>query len=303
MPELPEAESIRAALAELTLGAAVASVSCRRREVVSLHETPLRRSLLVGCRVRAVHRHGKQLAIVGERLGTHGEEDAGAIRIRLGMSGQLLLAEGQPPFEPHEHLRWRLEFEDGRRRLLRFIDPRRFGGIDTFASLASLRQRCWSSLGPDAASASAETLRKACRGRRRPIKAVLLDQAIIAGIGNIYADESLHRAGIHPATAAAALDRREASRLADAIGQVLHAAIRAGGSTLRDHRHPLGDPGSFQHAHRVYGRAGSPCRACGSPVERIVLAGRGTHFCPACQPAGRFDEAATRTAGSDPDGD
>jgi formamidopyrimidine-DNA glycosylase len=280
MPELPEAESIRVALAELAVGATVASVACRRREVTRLHGRSASRCLLAGAALASIHRHGKQLAIVG--AGRRGE--SGAIRIRLGMSGQLLLAEGRPRFAAHEHVRWNLVFPDGRHRQLRFIDPRRFGGIETFPDLESLRRACWSGLGPDAASIDAATLHAACLRSRRPIKSLLLDQAVLAGVGNIYADESLHRAGIHPETPAAALDPSLAAALAEAVRAVLAAAILAGGSTLRDHRHPLGDLGAFQHAHRVYGRSGSPCPACGTPIERITLSGRGTHFCPACQP-------------------
>lgn len=276
MPELPEAESIRRVLEAQAVGAVVAAARCRRREVLSTHRPSLDRCLLVGASIAAVHRHGKQIAI-------EAADRCGAVRVRLGMSGRMLLRQRAVRWEPHEHLRWQLLHRDGRRLWLGFVDPRRFGGVDTYPDLAALRRECWSRLGADAASLSEEDLARALRQSRRAVKAVLLDQAAIAGIGNIYADESLHRAGIHPQQEAASIVPDAAARLAAAIRAILAEATAAGGSTLRDHLQPLGDPGSYQGSHCVYGRDGEPCRNCGTAIAKTFLGGRGTHFCPRCQ--------------------
>lgn len=276
MPELPEAETIRRALEAQVVGAVVGAARCRRREVVSTHRRSLGRCLLVGGTIAAVHRHGKQIAI-------EASQGCGAVRVRLGMSGRMLLRLRPARWDLHEHLRWRLSRPDGRRLWLGFVDPRRFGGVDTFPDLATLRRACWSRLGEDAASISEDDLLTALRRSRRAVKAVLLDQSVIAGIGNIYADESLHLAGIHPQLEAASIGPDAAARLAASIRSILAEATAAGGSTLRDHLQPLGDPGSYQGSHRVYGRGGQPCPSCGTAISKILLGGRGTHFCPRCQ--------------------
>ena len=139
------------------------------------------------------------------------------------------------------------------------------------------------SLGPDALTVTSRALEKMLAGRTRNVKATLLDQNIIAGLGNIYVDESLHRAGIHPSRPAGKLTADETARLSRAIRETLRAAVKAGGTTIRDHVDPEGRIGYFQLRLRAYGRAGQPCPACGKPIAKTRLAGRGTHFCPKCQ--------------------
>lgn len=288
MPELPEVEHLRQTLRPLLIGRQVARATLHRRDVaVGPHDPPGgfarqrtrvrpsrlgREQLLEGERLSCVDRRGKFLAIVaqsGRALGVH-----------LGMSGQVLwAARGRRLPTDHVHATWRLD--DGSR--LVFRDPRRFGGL----WLADSRDRLapWGTLGPDALDIDPEVLVGLLERVRRPIKAALLDQRLLAGVGNIYADESLHRAGIHPRTLACDLTPSEARLLGRSICAVLGAAVSAGGSTLRDYRSASGEPGGFQLDHRVYGRGGQPCLACGRVLEQALVAQRTTVWCTGCQPA------------------
>lgn len=284
MPELPEVESIRRALESEIVGREVTRVEVRTRSVVSLpgdppagftrarsNAKPVRTTpalLLVGSMITALERRGKQLAILGS---------AGpAVGVQLGMTGTLLVG-GED--RPHTHVVWRLD--DGRR--LRFVDARRFGLVAGHPSMEELVRVRWSSLGPDALTISAAALRRACAGRERAIKAVLLDQGAVAGVGNIYADEALFAARVDPGRQASSLTGDEIADLAKLIRAVLRMAIRAGGSTIRDYRHPGGGAGGYQTRHTVYGRAGRPCVVCGGPLAGVRLAQRATVYCPNCQ--------------------
>ncbi|MCC5822884.1 MAG: bifunctional DNA-formamidopyrimidine glycosylase/DNA-(apurinic or apyrimidinic site) lyase [Phycisphaerales bacterium] len=275
MPELPEVESVRRALAPV-VGVPVVGVRVARRDVVR-DEAGRRRGrldpagLLAGDRVEAAERKGKQLALVGA--------SGRVVLVHLGMSGQVLLpAPGGRVSGGHAHVVWTLG--DGRR--LVFRDPRRFGGIWMLPDPDALAER-WSRLGPDGLAVTGADLARALGGSRRAVKAALLDQAAVAGVGNIYADESLHAARIAPTRACASLGRADWDRLASCVRSVLRGAIRAGGSTLRDYRLPDGSAGEAARRHRVYARAGQSCPDCGGEIAGMLLAQRSTCWCPSCQ--------------------
>jgi len=275
MPELPEVERVRMGIDDAMRDRRVASVRVTRGDVIDSTAVNGGRAaaLLRGTRIAATKRHGKQLAIIAR--------EGPAICIHLGMSGQLyrVAANGRVRQADHVHVTWRLD--DGTRIVFR--DVRRFGGIWTFPTFESLHARRWSSLGPDALTITSRDLRPPLATTRRSVKAVLLDQRAIAGIGNIYADEACFRAGIRPSRAAPSLSRDEIRRLAAAIRTTLSHAIRAGGSTIRDYLDGTGEPGGFQNHWAVYGRAGSPCVGCVTPLATGQVAQRTTVWCEWCQ--------------------
>lgn len=288
MPELPEVEQTRSSIAPMLIGRRIARVRLARRDVLTLPGEPAggwsrqrtpaapRRyrpeHLLAGATVHAVDRHGKQIAIRAS--------DGRALVVQLGMSGSLRgLEAGDKGPADHVHATWWLD--DGRRMVFR--DPRRFGGLTALPDAEGLDAR-WRSLGPDALAITGEALRERLAGTARAIKAALLDQATVAGVGNIYADESLFRAGVHPETAGGLLDAASADRLAQAVREVLHAAVQAGGSTLRDFHDAHGVSGAYQAEHAVYGRGGQACVRCGSTLATARIAQRTTVWCPICQP-------------------
>jgi formamidopyrimidine-DNA glycosylase len=288
MPELPEVESVRLSLLPHVRGQIVAGVDVRRADVVSRGGVPrtgvrpgaVREGLLVGSRVAAVLRRGKQLAIV-----TGETADARAVVVQLGMSGQLFALQpgAHLPNASHVHVVWRLE--SGAR--LVFRDARRFGGVTVLHDRAALDER-WSQLGPDALTIHGDQLAERLHATRRAIKAALLDQGLLAGVGNIYADESLFRAGISPRTPANRLTPLRIARLAGAIREVLQEAVAAGGSSLADGTYvdAEGNPGNFQLRHAVYGRGGEACRVCGKKLREGAILNRTTVWCAGCQRAG-----------------
>ncbi len=273
MPELPEVETVRATLAPRWVGRGIASVRVARADVVRPRDSG-GRTLGLGSRVADILRHGKQLAVVFE--------SGRVAQVHLGMTGQLfvLAPDAAPPQADHIHIRWRLD--DG--CTVCFRDPRRFGGVWLFDSLDALRAERWDALGPDALTIRAHDLRANLRASARAIKACLLDQAVLAGVGNIYADEALFAAGLNPHTPARALTRDETSRLAACVRSVLRSAVRARGSTLRDYLDAELRPGSQQTQFRVYGRAGEPCTRCGRALLGGRVAQRTTTHCSNCQP-------------------
>lgn len=277
MPELPEVETIRQSLEPRLVGATIRRVRVLRRDVVEGPVSP--RALLSGCPVSEIQRHGKQLAILT------GGPDAPCVTLHLGMSGRLTLAKARsksPSRPPHTHVVWSIDDPAGPFELW-FTDPRRFGGIRTHATLEELLTGRWGALGPDALSHTEADLRKAVEGRRRPLKASLLDQRSLAGIGNIYADESLFDARLHPARRSADLTPEETRRLSASIRRTLRQAVLAKGSTLRDYRTPDGGEGGFAASHAVYARGGRPCVRCQHTLHTQPCAGRTTTFCPVCQ--------------------
>lgn len=273
MPELPEVENIRRQLREEVAGRRI--LSCRvllSRLVV--HPSPRTyEKAAAGCRVVDVGRRGKYLLFsLDNNL---------QLVIHLGMSGSLILAAPGDPHPPHTHIRYLLD--DGRNLL--YVDPRTFGETalvpaGDWRALPGLQR-----MGPEPLDSSftVETLSSVLRGKGK-IKAVLLDQSRLAGIGNIYADEILHRAGIHPCRPACSLDEEERTVLHRRIREVLEEALEKMGSSTSNYVDTRGERGSFQQCHRVYRRLGLPCPRCGTPVERRRVAGRSSYYCPACQP-------------------
>jgi formamidopyrimidine-DNA glycosylase len=252
---------------------------------------------LEGRTILSVHRTGKHIVVElgesgakvnGETAGhemtghettgheTTLHETTGQWIVHLGMTGRLLVTTPDAEVVPHTHARLRLK--SGRE--LRFVDPRRFGRLE-FRELS--RDAAFTGPGIEPTTVPPEDFTKLFRGRRLAIKAALLNQSILHGVGNIYADESLFRAGIRPRRMAGRLKREELLRLRTAIQEVLAHAIQLGGSSVSDYVDANGVRGFFQLEHRVYLRTGQPCLVCGTPIRRILLAGRGTHYCPACQ--------------------
>lgn len=278
MPELPEVETVRRSLLGPLLGQRIQTVTVGRKDIIRGCRD--RVSLLGHCRVQRIERRGKQLALISEPLP---RGDQPTVCVHLGMSGSLrFYPHTAPParHDRHTHVRWRLAAGT-----MVFRDPRRFGGVWTFSSPTQLCQARWQTLGEDALTITPAPLHRKLARTGRATKAALLDQHVIAGLGNIYVDESLFAAGIHPLTPASALDRAQVQQLVRAIRRILARALAAGGSTLRDYVSGDGDPGRFQFDHRVYGRASQPCWRCRANLNLIRVAGRSSVFCPRCQPA------------------
>jgi len=286
MPELPEIEHLRRSLEPVLIGGRVSRVRLLRSDIVRDAARGRSRvatdshidsaALLSGATITGLQRHGKQLAIISD-LGP-------ALGIHLGMTGQLRYLSDDETLEPsdHVHCRWSI-MRNGDHGALVFRDPRRFGGLWTAENLAQLQRSCWRTLGPDALATTADDLHAALKGTRRAIKAALLDQTVIAGLGNIYVDEALHLAAIDPRSKAHRLSRPAVNRLHHAINKVLLAAIAGGGSTMRDYVDGNGVAGTYTTRHRVYGRGGAPCPRCGFTLMRIKVSQRGTTFCQSCQ--------------------
>ena len=275
MPELPEVETIRATLAETIVDRRIVGVELFRPGYVKKGKTP--KDLLLGGRVDRLDRRGKQLAIV--------VDDGRALCVHLGMSGQLLLTTQETVASlTHVHVLWRLKSDCGfgdQRLVMR--DPRRFGGVWTYPSITALRRDRWTKLGVDALTITSDELGAALSRTSRAIKAALLDQSVLAGLGNIYCDESLFRAGIKPQSPANRVSVTRTRRLAAAIHTTLDLALKARGSTLRDYRDSNGDTGSYFSHRLVYGRAGEPCPQCERPLKNRVIAGRTSVWCTRCQ--------------------
>ena len=270
MPELPEAETIARQLGRKLTGRTFGTVLLERRDVIRGDRLDLRK-VLSGRRVDRVWRRAKRIIL---------ELDAGLrLIVRLGMTGRLTVGPASDPLEKHTHLRIAVE---GTSSELRFRDPRRFGGVICVERDGPADREELEGIGIEPLEASAAAFRKVL-DRRRQIKALLMDQHVVAGLGNIYCDESLHAAGIHPLTRADSLDAERAGRLLRAIKTTLRRAIRFNGTTLMDYRDADGREGSFQRLHRVYQREGEPCKTCRTPIRRIHAAGRSTFFCPKCQ--------------------
>lgn len=280
MPELPEVERTRLILNSHLLGLTVERVSIRRADVVDDRNTTLGRRaalLLNGCFL-ATHRRGKRLA-----LETH---DGRVLEVGFGMTGQLLYREHGQPTEklPHCHVRWTLHTQTGRPAgQLVWRDPRRFGGLVPWDTLQSLQNGYWWSLGPDALEIGPTDLNQRLRATSRAIKVALLDQRVLAGLGNIYVDEALFRAKIDPSSPADQVPSAQIATLHRVIKPLLAQAIEAGGSTIQDYVDPTQERGSFQASHAVYGRSGECCLDCSEEIQQTTLGGRTTHWCPTCQ--------------------
>ena len=269
MPELPEVETVVRCLAPEVTGRRVLGVSVR--------ETRLRGGVapdfaerLAGRRIEGLARRGKYLLAP--------LDDGRLWLVHLGMTGRLTLAPPGRADERHDHVVVRLD--DG--RVLTFNDARRFGRVAVIER-AGLAAETGAGIDPLDRGFTAAALFALTRGRRTSIKALLMDQRRVAGLGNIYVNELLFRAGIRPGRRASRLRRRDCAHLVRATRAVLDDAIRRGGSSVSDYRDGLGRPGWFQLRHRVYDRAGEPCRRCAGPIRARVIVGRSSFYCPRCQ--------------------
>ena len=260
MPELPEVETVVRSVAAHLAGRRILSTRFTSRFVTPGSRVKLAERL-AGRRIESVQRRGKFILIALDR---------GTLTVHLGMTGKLLV-EG----EVGEHTHGVFTLDDG---MLLYHDPRQFGRIEWSAGEPPRVAR----LGPEPLEISFEDFRARLRRKAR-IKALLLNQSFLAGLGNIYADESLFAAGIHPLASADKLTGARARKLYDAIRGILTHAIQMGGSSISDYVNGRGERGWFQMEHRAYGREGQPCANCGRPIRKILVAQRGTHFCPHCQ--------------------
>jgi formamidopyrimidine-DNA glycosylase len=272
VPELPEVETVRRDVDAVLVGRRVDNVVLGRLRSVRRAADPEDfRSSLIGRRVMATGRHGKYLLV-------HLDSDA-VLVVHLRMSGQLLHGPASIPLLAHTHVR--LALDDGCE--LRFVDPRTFG--EMFVTTSELPELA--SLGPDALDPALDglSLRAAARGRRVALKAFLLDQTVLAGVGSIYADEVCFRAGLRPGRSVARITGPQFARVHGHVFDVLSEAIEARGSTLGDGQYVGldGRPGTFAARHRVHARAGSPCVDCGTMIRRGVIAQRSAYWCPTCQ--------------------
>ena len=277
MPELPEVETVRRGLAAVMEGRPITHVTVRRRD--------LRRPVPVDFAERLEGRIVVTLDRRAKYLQFH-LDDGTVMLAHLGMSGRMVIehpqdAEESMPGGKHEHI----VFAVGNGTVIRFSDPRRFGSMDLTTEAELAQHPLLRHLGPEPLDPALDgpALAGLLAGKRTPIKSALLDQRLIAGLGNIYVCEALFDARLSPRRGAHTVGKARADRLVAAIKAVLLRAIEAGGSTLRDHVAPSGEIGYFQHSFHVYGREGEPCLSCAAPVRRIVQAGRSTFFCPSCQ--------------------
>ena len=273
MPELPEVEVLRLSLEPHLVGDRIEKVQVRNPALREPVDVARLRRLARGREVVGLRRRSKYLLI--------DLSGGSTVVIHLGMSGRLTLVPADEPVELHEHVAFHLR--SGRR--LRLRDPRRLGVVFAVptAELAGDPHFVHLGVEPLEAGFGGGTLAGAAVGRRGPVKPFLMDAGVAVGIGNIYATESLFRAGIHPARSVARISDARWERLAEAAMAVLRQAISQGGTTLNDFADGEGNSGYFQVSLSVYGREGEPCPACGAPVRRIVQAGRSTFYCPRCQ--------------------
>jgi formamidopyrimidine-DNA glycosylase len=265
VPELPEVQTVVNTLAPRVTGKRIRHVTLLRPDMLKPAGLRLR-SRLLGRQITSIERRAKRIVFTLDH--------ADRFYIHLGMSGRLTLVNVSQELQKHTHLRIGIS----QKHELRFRDPRRFGCIVWLGD-----NEHDGSLGPEPMALRSKGLAGRLARTNRAIKTALLDQKLIAGLGNIYVDESLFEAGIHPATAANRLSAEQTSRLCRSIHSVLKRAIQKRGSSLRDFVDAKGRKGGFQKLHRVYGRGGRPCVRCGTSIQRIVLGGRSTHYCPACQ--------------------
>jgi formamidopyrimidine-DNA glycosylase len=277
VPELPEVETVVRGLRPLLVGRTFARVEVHAPAasiVVSPSLAPGRlESLLPGRTVTAVERRGKNILI---RL-----SGGLTLWVHLKMTGRFRLASPGEPRRRHDLVLFDLEGGDGRQ--LRFHDPRRFGRLRLYPDAELDRRPGLADLGPEPLEITAETFVARCRRRTRAIKAALLDQSFLAGVGNIYADEALHRSRIHPARPTTSLSPRRLAALHTHLQELLRRAIASEGTTLVDFAGVEGRRGNFRDLLRVYGRAGEPCDTCGGRIVRRRVGARSAHFCPRCQ--------------------
>lgn len=268
MPELPEVETVVRDLRPLIVGQTIRSIRAGTKKLRTPWQPEWSESL-AGQQIRSLNRRGKWIIA---------ELDTSAMLLHLGMTGQLTVHPPADALADHVHLQFR--FADTE---LRFRDVRRFGGAEWFSSLPVLHDLLDTKLGPEPFDTEAKVFASVLRSANRTLKAILLDQSVVAGVGNIYADEALFGSRLHPETRGVDISTKQAEALRQAVVAVITKAIEARGSTIRDYIGGSGLRGGFQAEHCVYGRTGEPCVLCATPIERIVVAGRSSHFCPKCQ--------------------
>ncbi len=281
MPELPEVEAVARALRQNLQGRVCTGLQVRFPGVVEPSAAALRRAML-GRMLSGVHRHGKYLVLTFIRPTPAGvaaavadrPDDLSYVMLHLRMTGQVVLEARAPG--PHVHLEF--DFEG---LPVRYRDVRKFGRWTVVDD--PRRPTCLAHVGPDMLDIRFPPWHDAVARRRAPFKAVLLDQGVAAGLGNIYADETLFRARVHPLARPCDLPRTTLQEVLRSARAVLRLAIDHGGTTFLNFANFHGQPGGFRRRLRVYGRTGEPCRVCDTPIERIVVGGRSTHFCPRCQ--------------------
>jgi len=278
MPELPEVETIARGLARRVSGDVIESIWLGQKPEPL--KSPAREiaAALTHSRIATVRRMGKHIVFDLEQnrvLPKHASPAATAAQwiVHLGMTGRLQVCEPQAEVLKHTHAI--LKLASGRE--LRFVDPRRFG------RLSVARAGEFNAGGIEPLEADLDRFLRLFRGRKTPIKSALLNQNLLRGVGNIYADESLFRAGIRPRRRASTITRDQLAKLLTSVKEVLREAIALGGSSISDYVDADGEAGFFQLQHRVYGREGEPCLVCKTPIKRIVIAGRSSHYCPRCQ--------------------
>ena len=302
MPELPEVETVANGVHARVHGHRILSVWTSGKPQTFKSPEPLIAETLTGARIQSVRRVGKTIVMTvdrpggpsflasSERVGSKARRAApvpaskpAEFLIHLGMTGRLLVSQSEVPLPPHTHAV--LTLDDGRE--LRFVDPRRFGRLSIHTTPhgepTTENGEPFKGSGSEPLTISPEDFIDLFRNRKTPIKAALLNQSLLHGVGNIYADEALFRAGIRPRRQAARLTRDELLRLRTALIEVLRHAIQLGGSSVSDYVDADGVRGFFQLEHKVYQRTGEPCLVCKTPIQRITLGGRSTHLCPHCQ--------------------
>lgn len=269
MPELPEVETVVRALREPLIGRIITDFRSYWPRHIAQPTPDALRDRVIGLRIHAVERRAKYIVI------TLAEDET--LIIHLRMTGHLSVVDNTTP--PGKYVHTIFALDNGRE--LRFRDPRKFGTV----ALVKDPQEILGKLGPEPldASFSAESLQQRLTGRKRALKPLLLDQTFVAGIGNIYADEALFHAGLDPRRTSDTLTEGEIGRLHTAIQHVLHEGIAREGASISDYVKPDGEKGDMQNAVKVFRRTGMPCFTCGTPIERIKMAQRSTHFCPLCQ--------------------
>jgi formamidopyrimidine-DNA glycosylase len=298
MPELPEVETIANGVNARVRGQRITQVwTSGKPQTFKSPEVEIA-AALTGARIESVRRVGKTIVMTVTRGSGQKAHERGAYNseflIHLGMTGRLLVCTPEMPMAPHTHAV--LMLDDGRE--VRFVDPRRFGRLSIHHPGDEAEDRAperkggrkdaagsigYTGPGREPLTISLDDFAALFRNRKTPIKAALLNQSLLHGVGNIYADEALFRAGIGPTRQAARLSQDELKKLRSALTAVLKQAIRLGGSSVSDYVDADGVRGFFQLRHKVYQRTGEACADCGTPIKKIALAGRGTHFCPKCQ--------------------
>jgi formamidopyrimidine-DNA glycosylase len=291
MPELPEVETVARGLHKRVLGDTIDDVWLSGKKPTFKSKPAEIAAVLPGTRILDVRRMGKHIVFDLERhresvqkrtKGASGRSSSRAMArddahpqwiVHLGMTGRMVVCEPADEIVKHTHAIAKLA--SGRE--LRFVDPRRFGRLSVVASGG------FEAGGVEPLEADRERFIELFKGRKTPIKSALLNQQLLRGVGNIYADESLFRTGIRPRRRASSLTREQLGKLHGAVQEVLREAIALGGSSVSDYVDADGEEGFFQLQHRVYGREGEPCLVCRTPVKRVVFIGRSSHYCPHCQ--------------------